>query len=206
MGNENKSSVEYFSIILTGLIIGYFLMITNPPKDLLQYNESLKSAVTLTLQGTEITKHLGSISIFLVVYALICLLIGFIEFAMQPFFVEGRWVVTKSSAVPFILALTSTIVLGLVLLPYYGWDLVLIVYFIGVAAFFTGQVLNFPTGARNLMAPLVLAVWIIVFLWIIATIELLNWTISIVAIIIVFILSALTARHLQSKSLTPSKK
>jgi hypothetical protein len=203
MENDNRSLMQYFSIILSALIIGYFLIITNPPKDLLQYKDNL--VVTLPLQGNQITTHLGSISIFLGIYALICFLIGFITInILKPLYVKGRgWMATKASFGALALGLFSTtFVLALVLQPYYGGDLFSMSYVIGLAAFFTGLVLNFPTDARNLFPPLVLASWIIASLWTASTIEILSWTVSMVAIIIVFTVSYLVGRHLQSKSLT----
>jgi hypothetical protein len=203
MGNENRSFVEYASIILFALIIGYFLIITNPPADLLQYDENLQTAVTRPLQGNEITMHAGSISTFLFIFALICIFIGFVTSSvlMEHFFVERRGWMSKVYIVPFTISILSFIVLGSVLRPYYGHDLSYMAYWIGWAAFLTGLVLNFPAQARAIAVPVALVMWIVAFLAITLIIEVhLHWVIWAIMLTIVA-MSALDSlyKHLKSK-------
>ena len=120
---KNSSLVEHAAIILPGLIIGYFLLITNPPPDLLQYNENLEMATTYHLSGPEILNHLSSVFIFITLFLLISV---FLVFVCSRLFLGKR-----GTSIDVVLVSGSIGLLGLIALPYYGYPLTAILYVTG---------------------------------------------------------------------------
>lgn len=177
---KNSSLIGLASIILTGLIIGYFLLITNPPPDLLRYNENLKMAVTYHLSGSEIINHFGSISIFILTFFLISALLMFVTSEIVS---EKKW---GRLPVEVALTLISIIVLGIIGFPYYGFRLTMILYSTGMM----GGIIGFRRFHR-LGCPFVfcsIAPGFIIFMWALGDIESLVYSLGALAILSILIM------------------
>lgn len=152
-------------MILPGLIIGYFLLITNPPPALLQYDANLKMAVTHHLSGAEIINHFSSISIFIVTFFLIS---TFLVFVIVRMFSETKVKFIPANAT---LIIFSIIVLGLIAYPYYGPKLTVILYFDGLIGALAGIVLFDPIRSRCLSFFSISALALFFCMWILTDLQ-----------------------------------
>jgi hypothetical protein len=134
MGRENSVPIEYVSIILTGLLIGYFLLITNPPPGLLRYDNNLNTAVPYHLSGSNIIYNFGSISVFIAIFFLISTFLTYVC-------IEILRNKTGSMHVYIYLPIISILVLGFTAYPYYGDRLALILYSVGATGLIFGMCL-----------------------------------------------------------------
>jgi hypothetical protein len=124
------SITQHAGLIVPALLIGYFLLITNPPPDLLRYdNVNLHTATSYPLQGTEVFQHLESVGIFLLVFFLLAL---FLMFAFKEIFEGEEWQLRRKV---YLLTLGTVALLGSTTLPYYGTTLMAMV----IASGFVGM-------------------------------------------------------------------
>lgn len=129
--------IGHAAIILPGLIIGYFLLITNPPLDLLQYNENLKIATTYHLSGPDILNHLGSVFIFIAIFFLISTFLVFVTSRV----LSGK---KRRFFTDRFLTIVSIFVLGSITWPYYGLSLTVIMYSTGFMGALTAFLIYYP--------------------------------------------------------------
>lgn len=148
ISSEKKERKMLFSsTMIFVLVIGYLLIVTNPPADLLQYDENIQRAVTKdNLQLIELWQYTESTLLFIVFFGLISLFIGetaasvFIEFKTRK---KEIYVVITDRM--FVLAPLSIFVLGLIPFPYFGMALSLMMILIGLPAFLFGMLIVMPT-------------------------------------------------------------
>lgn len=141
---KDSSLINYASLILSGLIIGYFLLITNPPPALLRYDENLQTATTYHLSGPEIINHISSIVPFIFMFFLISTFSAFI----------GRKICSKMRKLidvfPIILLLIFSIfTLGAITYGYYGRELTAITVYGGLIGVTIGTMLLTPDWRRD---------------------------------------------------------
>lgn len=127
--------VQYIAVIIFILSICYIVIVTNPPAELLEYNENLRGMVTRQLSYHDFTNYRASLFPFLALFALIMFFSGYLA---------GLIIVREAgkklaiAVIPLAFIFISIVMLGYMLLPYYGFDLVLVAYAIGAPAYFTG--------------------------------------------------------------------
>ena len=136
---ENKPLfVQLSGIIIFALTVGYFLVITNPPADLLEYDNALQCTVTKNLSNSEIVNHLESISFFLILYTLIAFFISvtssIVTKGMQP----------KIRYSTILVCVFTVVLLGYLLIPYYGGLLAAMAYSVGMIGFYSGMLIAPP--------------------------------------------------------------
>ena len=127
MVRENHIPIGYVSIILTGLVIGYFLFITNPPPGLLRYdNDNLKTAVPYHLSASDLRdKFFDSIMVFMAAFFLMS---AFLAYVFLETFSEKK----GGTVVYVYLSLVSTLMFALVAYPYYGFNLMMLLFSVGL--------------------------------------------------------------------------
>jgi hypothetical protein len=137
---NNSSLVELAGIILTGLIVGYFLLITNPPPSLSENN-----AITHNLSGSEIRTNWSAVLIFIATFFLISTFLVYIT---------GRTISEEENFVKFI-QIVSIILLGLIALPYYGPQLAWILCLIGMMGIMSANLaLTYPSNRLHYLSSL----------------------------------------------------
>jgi O-antigen/teichoic acid export membrane protein len=120
------------------LAVGYILIITNPPSDLLGRNNE-NMIVTKQLAWSEISMHMESISIFLALFAILTFFIG-ISTALICI-AEGE---RMSSILFSLISVILIVILALLLLPYYGVPVNSLAVFLGELTYVIGFFLLSP--------------------------------------------------------------
>lgn len=142
--SEKRSGriTQYCSIMVALLAIGYVLIITNPPSDLLQYDNG--KSVTVHLTFSNMSSHGGAVLIFLALFSLLSFLIGLLTSIIRES--EGE---RKSSLIFYATSTVSVLVLGLLVYPYYGEHLVYTLWGAGVPLYFMGSFFSPSARARR---------------------------------------------------------
>jgi len=138
----------FTSTMIFVLVVGYLLVVTNPPQDLLQYDENKQCFVSEDISILDLWQYSKSVLMFIGFFGLVSVFIG--EMASSVFFVFKKY--KKKSHfeidVMFIPAVISIIVLGLIPLPYFGYALSMMMILIGLPAFILGVLIGLPHKIR----------------------------------------------------------
>lgn len=179
--------ILYFSIMVFLLGISYVLIITNPPSDLLRYDNNLRKVVTKdNLSVSEIPEHMGSISIFLGLYAFLTFFIGLSMSIIYE--VEGE---SSRCAIILIISLFLPLMLGSLLYPYYGSKLVSTVIPIGYLTELFG--LSFHKRLRAQFIPSILMASVIVVTWFAFLYETISGLTALVVVMVLMSIAIITA-------------
>jgi len=138
---RNEVLILYSSIMVSLLAIVYVLIITNPPSDLLRYDNFGTAHIIDNLSLKEIPNHWISISIFSGLLAFLTFFIG-VSMAIVYEVVGKREAEEKRNwerEVILSASLLLLVMLGLLLLPYYGIALTSTVMPIGYLAGLLGM-------------------------------------------------------------------
>lgn len=182
---RNEVLILYSSIMVFLLALSYVLIITNPPSDLLRYDNNLGRAVTRdNLSVAEIPEHWGSISIFLGLFAFLTFFIGLSMSIVCE--VEGE---SRRFAIILTTSLFLLIMLGLLLHPYYGGTLTTTVIPIGYLTGLLGLSLSKPLRAR--VIPTILITLGLAVTWIAFLFRVLSGLTAIVAIMVLMSLAVI---------------
>lgn len=188
-GNHNAGIfTQYCGIMIFLLAISYILIVTNPPSDLLQYDENL-GTITKQLSGPDILEHAGSISIFLALFALLS---GFIGILMGYGVEKGVKELSERSILYG--SIFSIFILGYLLSPYYGVSLAVIAWVIGYLSYVTGIWLG-RGGPRYLRFRYVAVIWALMVGIIIHQLEILPAVISRSMTLVLLIILLLALRY-----------
>jgi hypothetical protein len=139
--NEAMALLQYASIILLVLSICYVIVITNPPKDLLEYNENLKDTVTRQLSSQEIPNFAKDLLPFFGIFSLMMFFCGY----SLSLILVNRIIKIEAATIPYLFTCGSILALGAILWPYYGDALAMIVLYIGAPSFIAGVLSNLYT-------------------------------------------------------------
>jgi hypothetical protein len=116
---RDEALLLYSSIMVALLAIGYVLIITNPPSDFLRYDNLGRAHTIDNLSYTGITEHWNSVVIFWGLFAVLSFFIG-LSTAVVFDIVIKEGVEKWQSEVILTMSLFVLVMLGLLLLPYYG--------------------------------------------------------------------------------------
>lgn len=147
---KRMSKMIFTSTMIFVLVVGYLLIVTNPPSDLLQYDENEQRVVTKDLSNLELPQYVKSTLVFISIFGLAAIFIG--EMAACIFIkpIKKRKKETYYFEIDLMLipVFLSIIVLSLIPLPYYGWALTSMMLFVGIIAFLVGTMIGLPYMGR----------------------------------------------------------
>jgi len=157
---------QYCGIMVALLVIGYILIITNPPSNLLLYDNG--KSFTVYLSWSNMSSYGGPLVIFMAMFSLLSFLIGLLTSII-------RWVEAepRSSLIFYGTSAVSVIVLSLLVYPYYGADLAVTLMAEGIPVYFMGWFFAPSARARriyhtfifsmsSLLAELVVIIWLFI--------------------------------------------
>jgi MFS family permease len=117
--------ILYASMMVFLLAIGYILIITNPPSDLLQYDNFGNAHTIDNLPLTKIPEHWGSVLIFWGLFAFLAFFIGLamavVNDVLEREEVKGK--INLERQIILSMSLLLLVLLALLLWPYYGGGL-----------------------------------------------------------------------------------
>lgn len=148
LSEQRKSNItQYCSIMIFLLAISFVLIITNPPPDLLEYDNQKNMSIPKNISWSEMSKYGSSILIFTTLFSLLSFLTGLL---MSIFYELERG---KSSAIFIIISMASVFVLALLVYPYYGGPLAITLMSLGFPFYLIGA--SFSRKFRGAGASLV---------------------------------------------------
>lgn len=160
----------FTSTMIFVLVVGYLLVVTNPPQDLLQYDENKQCFVPKDIPILDLWQYSESVMMFIGFFGLVSVFIGEMATSVFLVFKKYRKKPHFEIDVMFIPAVISIIVLGLIPLPYFGYALSMMMILIGLPAFILGVLIGLPYKIRFWRRILILQGFIGLFfsLWIIS--------------------------------------
>jgi hypothetical protein len=134
---KNEILMQYSAAIVFLLAVSYVLLITNPPSDLLQFNENKAPVYRQLSNVSDLQEHGASFSVFFGFFVALSLSIALMTSIVIDEKIKHRFACYSISAIFVILT-------GLLLYPYYGILLLFFVIPTGVAVYL-GGILFFST-------------------------------------------------------------